>query len=292
MTPEHHPCRQGNTTRAAARNAKAAHAGVQPVSRSASQTPRQPKARTMRRSREDNGGQASTGREPLRAVTFDATGTLFHCPRLAEIYAVVMARHGAAIEPAVVGELIPVVWSELDCRVEHGRDRFASHREGARGFWRDFLARLCTLARLSPPSRFLAAELYDCFARAEAWCLHPDVEETLTRLGEGGLRLAVVSNWDERLPGVLGGLGIGERFDTVVFSQRVGFEKPHPAIFRRALEELGVTAPEALHVGDRPRHDVEGAAAVGMRTALLDRGRQRGEKGALAGLADLVDMLA
>jgi len=229
---------------------------------------------------------------PLRAVTFDATGTLFHCPRLAEIYAAAMARHGTAIEPEAVGELIPVVWSELDCRVEHGRDRFAGHREGARGFWRDFLARLCALAGLSPPSRFLAAELYDRFARAEAWCLFPDVEEVLTRLGGRGLRLGVVSNWDERLPGLLAGLGIGERFETVVFSQRVGFEKPHPAIFRRALEELGVTAPEALHVGDRQRHDVEGAAAAGMRTALLDRGRRRGERGALASLAELVGMLA
>jgi len=229
---------------------------------------------------------------PLRAVTFDATGTLFHCPRLAEIYAAAMARHGLAIESEAVGALIPVAWSELDCRFTLGRDRFASHREGARGFWRDFLVRLCALAGLSPPSRFLAAELYDCFARSQAWCLYEDVEEVLARLGARGLRLGVVSNWDERLPGVLAGLGIGERFDTVVFSQRVGFEKPHPAIFRRALEELGVTAPEALHVGDRPRHDVEGAAAAGMRSALLDRGRRRGERRALAGLTELVDMLA
>lgn len=246
----------------------------------------------MRRSRADNGGQASTGRTALAAVTFDATGTLFHAPRLAAIYAETMRRHGlAATEEAVAG-LIPVVWRELDCRVELARDRFASHRAGPRGFWRDFLERLCALAGLPRPSPFLAAELYDRFGRAAAWSLYPEVEAALAALAGRGLRLAVISNWDERLPGVLAGLGIAGWFRAVVYSQRVGVEKPHPSIFRRALDELGVAAAAAAHVGDRPRHDAEGAAAVGMRAILLDRHHRSGDPGALASLAELEAVLA
>ena len=38
-----------------------------------------------------------------------------------------------------------------------------------------------------------------------------------------------------------------------------------------ALEQSGVTAAEAVHVGDSITSDVEGAQAVGIRPVLLDR---------------------
>jgi putative hydrolase of the HAD superfamily len=227
-----------------------------------------------------------------RAVTFDATGTLFHCPELARLYAETMRRHGLEIAEATVGDLIPVVWRELDCRVERGEDRFGRHPHGPRGFWRDFLTRLCALAGLPVPSRFLAAELYERFGRAEAWSLYPEVPGVLAALTARGLRLGVISNWDERLPGVLAGLGVDESFATIVYSQRVGVEKPHPAIFRRTLEELGAAPAEAVHVGDRRRHDVEGADAVGMRGVLLDRTGESSDAGALESLDGLDDVLA
>lgn len=246
----------------------------------------------MRRSLGDNEGQASTRSTRISGVTFDATGTLFHCPRLAQIYAEALERHGLAIEPGRVAELIPVVWRELDCRVALGQDRFASHPEGARGFWADFLARLCALAGLREPSRFLAAELFDRFAHGDAWELYPEVQDVLADLAARDLRLAVISNWDERLPGVLAGLGISRFFHTVVYSQRVGVEKPHPRAFQSALDEMGVRAEQALHVGDRRRLDVEGAAALGMRAVLLDRRSAGGDPRVIVSLAELARVLA
>ena len=50
-----------------------------------------------------------------------------------------------------------------------------------------------------------------------------------------------------------------------------GKTKPHPAIFQAALDELGVSAEEAVMVGDSPEDDVEGARALGMRAFLVDR---------------------
>jgi putative hydrolase of the HAD superfamily len=47
--------------------------------------------------------------------------------------------------------------------------------------------------------------------------------------------------------------------------------KPHPSIFRAALDLLDVPAADALMVGDSVSQDVEGALAVGMRAALLHR---------------------
>ncbi|HEX2255001.1 MAG TPA: HAD-IA family hydrolase [Thermoanaerobaculia bacterium] len=235
-----------------------------------------------------------------RALTLDATGTLFHSPRLVAIYAEVLARHGVTAPPETLERLIPEVFQELACSAEMGQDRFTAHPEGARGWWRWFLERLCERLEARPPSRFAAAELYARFAHAEAWEVFPEVRGILAELAGMGLPMAVVANWDERLPGLLEELGLGSFFAAVVFSAEVGVEKPHPAIFHAALEVLGVAPEEALHVGDRMQEDVEGALATGMEALLLVRpetaaGRvavAQGAGGDLADLAPLPELLA
>ena len=76
------------------------------------------------------------------------------------------------------------------------------------------------------------------FARAAAWEVYPDVRPALARLRRSGLRLAVIANWDARLPELLGALGLGENFETIVTSQGAGVQKPHPLIFQTALSLL------------------------------------------------------
>lgn len=49
--------------------------------------------------------------------------------------------------------------------------------------------------------------------------------------------------------------------------------KPHPHLYRMALERIGVGPAQAIMVGDRPDTDIAGAAALGMRTALVRSGR-------------------
>jgi putative hydrolase of the HAD superfamily len=55
-------------------------------------------------------------------------------------------------------------------------------------------------------------------------------------------------------------------FDVCVFSTDVGFAKPAPEIFMRALDEIGVDPLAAMHVGDSLAGDVQGAAKLGMTT--------------------------
>jgi FMN phosphatase YigB (HAD superfamily) len=87
----------------------------------------------------------------------------------------------------------------------------------------------------------------------------PGAVAAVARLRALGLALAVVSNWDETLPERLGDFGV----EIVVSSAEVGVPKPDPALFRLALERLGVPAERALHVGDSPE-DEAGAGAAGM----------------------------
>jgi HAD superfamily hydrolase (TIGR01549 family) len=89
----------------------------------------------------------------------------------------------------------------------------------------------------------------------------------LEALRSRGLKLGLVSNAFDPgwlLHGDLERMGIAERIDFAVFSSEFGKRKPHPAIFERALEALGVVADDAMFVGDRLFEDVRGSNEVGM----------------------------
>jgi putative hydrolase of the HAD superfamily len=67
------------------------------------------------------------------------------------------------------------------------------------------------------------------------------------------------------LRGYLERFDVLRHFDHWSFSDEVGVYKPHPTIFRHALDGLDVTDPtRAAHIGDLRRTDVAGARAMGM----------------------------
>jgi putative hydrolase of the HAD superfamily len=224
----------------------------------------------------------------IRAVTFDATRTLFSVPGLGREYARILARHGLALPEAEIGKVVPVVWQEFAAAAPPFRDRFSAHPEGARGFWRAFVERVVELAGGARPSRFASAELFEHFATPAPYRVFPDVAPALDALAAAGVRLGVVSNWDARLARVLEGLGLAGRFATVIVSADVGVEKPHTAIFEAAAEQLGCDPAGLVHVGDSVREDVEGAIAAGWGALHL----ARGGGGDLESLAELPAALA
>ncbi len=61
--------------------------------------------------------------------------------------------------------------------------------------------------------------------------------------------------------------GLCDYLEVLCFSDEVGVPKPGNEIFAKALAELGVRPPEALHVGDLRRTDIAGAHDVGMHAA-------------------------
>jgi putative hydrolase of the HAD superfamily len=106
---------------------------------------------------------------------------------------------------------------------------------------------------------------------------YADAVPALRELRDGGHRLVAVSNWDCSLPAVLERCGLGELLDGAVSSAAAGARKPDPAIFEPALELVGCGPGEALHVGDTPEEDVEGARAAGIRALLIDRDGNGGD---------------
>jgi FMN phosphatase YigB (HAD superfamily) len=59
-----------------------------------------------------------------------------------------------------------------------------------------------------------------------------------------------------------------------MISVEVGWRKPHPIIFERTLEEMGIQASEALFIGDQLYLDVLGGIQSGMDVVWLDAGRE------------------
>lgn len=107
-------------------------------------------------------------------------------------------------------------------------------------------------------------ELWRHFSGAGAWAARAGAASLLERLRRRGLRTAVVSNFDARLPALLEELGLAAGLDAVVLPCEARALKPDPAIFGFALQRLGVPAGEALFVGDDARRDLAGARAAGL----------------------------
>lgn len=202
----------------------------------------------------------------IRAVTFDVGGTLIApFPSVGHIYADVAAAHG-------VGRLDA---AELDRRFSQAWKR---HRPESytKSEWSRLVDATFEGLTPEPPSRTFFDELYARFTRTDCWRMFDDVMPTLIALRTRGLKLALVSNWDERLRPLLAALELAPCFDACLISCEVRSAKPDGMIFAAAAEALDLKAREILHVGDSDREDAGGALMAGMQALLIDRNQPAG----------------
>jgi putative hydrolase of the HAD superfamily len=139
------------------------------------------------------------------------------------------------------------------------------------------------------------------FRQRSAFFVFPDVIPALDAMQEAGLRLAVVSNWGWHAPELLQTLELARHFEVMSISARVGYQKPHAAIFEHALDLLDTRPEQAIHVGDDPEADVVGARSVGIEPVLIDRrgridspvgaGADAGDVATIHDFGDLLDLL-
>lgn len=97
--------------------------------------------------------------------------------------------------------------------------------------------------------------------------------KTLVKLKEKGIKLGIVSD----APSVnawirLVEMNIGDFFDVVITLQETGKRKPSKTPFLRAIREIGAKPANVLFVGDWPERDIQGAKALGMKTAFARYG--------------------
>lgn len=147
--------------------------------------------------------------------------------------------------------------------------------EGPRGYIKGYLAAL----ELAEEHLEKAAEaIMSTFRKPGMWSrVVPGSIDSLRKLAETGVALGIVSNSDGTLEGRLLeekicqiGEGEGVPMTIICDSTAVGVAKPDPGIFYIALEAVGVSAENAVHVGDTIEADVKGALAAGVSPLHID----------------------
>ncbi len=205
----------------------------------------------------------------IRAVCFDAGATLLHPdPPVEEVYGRVFREDGARCSPEALREALAGAWMKV--QKQPVEDRYGGV-SGEEAFWRAFLSGVRRSIDGGTVSDEAFSRLATHFRDPGSWAVYGDVLPVLEDLSARGLALAVISNWDSHLPRLLDALRLSPFFRVVSVSAIEATGKPSPEIFRRTCLRLGVAPAEALHVGDSPRDDVEGATSAGLPALLLDR---------------------
>jgi putative hydrolase of the HAD superfamily len=202
----------------------------------------------------------------ITAVTFDCWGTLITDRGFERA----MARRVEAIAEACdvdlegAADLLDRAWRE-----HHG-----AWLEG-RQYGSEGMARFCMTELDIPdaPDSRACSRLTQALEEAGRLGSQSALEgavDTLEMLRAAGIRTALVCDAGFT-PGrivrdFLEEHGLAPHLEFLAFSNEVGVPKPHPKMFRVALEALGARPDAAVHVGDLLRTDIFGAKALGMKT--------------------------
>jgi len=113
----------------------------------------------------------------------------------------------------------------------------------------------------------LAQAGFEVFLEARhALTFFPHCEPLLEELARH-YQLATISNGNADVRR----LGLEKYFKIIVSADEIGLSKPDPAPFLAALERAGVEPQQALHIGDHPVDDIQGARDVGLHTLWFNR---------------------
>ena len=215
---------------------------------------------------------------PVKAVFFDAVGTLFDVNgSVGEVYLHYAQKYGVdtskdmelAVNLAfkdVFQKMPPPIFSV------QSPDKL---KQCERLWWFDVVHAVFYRVGMFEGFDDYFDEVFEAFEHARHWKIFPETVEVLTRLKEMEFELGVISNFDTRFFSIIRALGLYEFFDTVTISSLAGAAKPACRIFQYALEQHCVLPKEAVHIGDHEDEDYSGAKKAGLNALYLNRSSQK-----------------
>jgi FMN phosphatase YigB (HAD superfamily) len=158
---------------------------------------------------------------------------------------------------------------DLECRTKNQFDGMMTNNGNTdHSFWWMFYSQL--LSEIGLKDDAIRDQLVASIRNSGNWdVIRPGTAEQLSEIGER-YQNAVISNADGKIEDVLRRRGIAHCFRTITDSRLVGYEKPHPEIFRHALKSMNAAPEESLYVGDVYSVDYLGATGAGMQAVLMD----------------------
>jgi len=202
----------------------------------------------------------------VKAVTFDAAGTLFFPqPSVGAIYSEIMARYGLELEPDQLNNSFAEAFKSAE---KEGSIEDPETREWE--FWRSIVVgTVSDLAELPENFDDLFQALWTEFAKGSRWKLNPEAQATFDILEDRGIFCALLTNWDRRVRRVVRDHNLESRFAQLFISSEVGFEKPDRQLFDFVATKMELSPDEILHVGDHLNQDYHGARNAGWNALLL-----------------------
>ena len=206
----------------------------------------------------------------IRGIVFDVGGTLIYpADPVGDTYARFARTHGHKLD----GEAMTLAFHEA-MKSSCPRPKGSIPTDGDdRPFWRQIVRKSLPSEAFTDVKAFelFFDDVYHFYAKPEAWGLYPEVLEVFDALRDHPVELAVLSNWDKRLHGVLDGLGLGEHLPVRFISSELGWEKPDAAIYRHVADVMRLPCGALLSVGDDAKNDVEGPKRAGWNAAQIER---------------------
>jgi len=198
-------------------------------------------------------------KSPIKFIFFDVGNTLLF-PNRDRIHAP-LADRGLTPDPTVLRKLERTTKNQFDARMV--KDGSTDH-----SFWWMFYTQLLQEVGLHDDA--IRDQLVSNIRQSANWdIIPPGTREHLQKIGEH-YKLSVISNADGKIEDVLTRCNIADCFQTITDSGLVGVEKPHPEIFRQALQKMNAAPEESLYVGDMYSVDYLGATGAGMQAILMD----------------------
>jgi 2-haloacid dehalogenase len=199
----------------------------------------------------------------VRACVFDAYGTLFD-----------FASAAARCEDALGDRVRPLTSLWRDKQLQYTWLRAAQGRHA--DFWQvtgdalDF-----AMETLQIDDAGLRRRLMELYLTLQPF---PEVADTLRALKHAGLVTAILSNGTPRmLAAAVDGAGLATLLDAVISVEEVGVYKPHPSVYQRAVERLGLPA-HSICFQSSNAWDACAASAFGMRVVWCNRYAQKTER--------------
>ncbi len=129
-----------------------------------------------------------------------------------------------------------------------------------------------TLQQVGIENEFLAKQMGDFYVERSKTKTHlyPYTHELLSYL-KRKYRLYIITNgFEEVQHAKIANCQLDSYFTHVFTSEKLGVQKPNPAIFHYALAHAGARAEESIMIGDDIEADIRGAAEVGLDQIFLN----------------------
>lgn len=209
----------------------------------------------------------------IKAVFFDLDGTLRHSvPAGGDVFTDYTRTLGLRINEE--DRIRAMRWEHLYWASSADlRDDLMAHSADTEKFWIEYSRRRLIALGISPAlAREHAAKVSAHMgAEYKPESIVPDeVRNALAQLKQEGYRMAVLSNRDRPFLETLETHAIHEFFEFSLAGGEVNSYKPEPGLFEHALQRAGLSAQEAVYVGDNYFADVVGARRAGLTPVLFD----------------------